>query len=195
LTATTKKPSPWYADFRFFLVLLAIFFAFLLMSIFSRDHGAGPGGGIGAFATGKEAPDLNLAGLSGGNRLKLSELRGKVVFLNFWATWCAPCRQEVPAIQSLYKKFLNKPDFVVAAVACDQGGESTVREFVDREGLAFPIYLDSDMAAAARYGVTGFPETYLIGRDGKIREKFIGPRDWDDPRFRGMVNDLLAEKP
>ena len=61
--------------------------------------------------------------------------------------------------------------------------------------MTFPVYLDPEMKSAAQYGVTGFPETYLIGRDGKIREKFVGPRDWDDQHFRSLVTELLGENP
>ncbi len=194
MSTPAKNPTPWYLDFRFFLLLLAILFVFLLMSVFGRDHSAGPGGGIGAFATGKAAPDIELTGLDGAKK-KLSDFRGKVVFLNFWATWCQPCRQEVPSIQSLYKKYLDNPDLAVVAIACDQSGTKDVEEFVRKESLTFPVYVDPQMKSAAEYGVSGFPETFLIGRDGKIREKFIGPRDWDDARFRAMVNELLAERP
>jgi len=191
-TKTKNQSKPWYVDFRFFLLLFAVLFVFLLMSIFGRSHSAGPGGGLGMFATGKEAPDIEVVDLDG-QKVKLSQFKGKVIFLNFWATWCSPCRKEVPTIQSLYKKYLNNPDFMVFAVSCDAEGAKEVGKYVRSKAVTFPVFLDPEMKAAAIYGIAGFPETFLIDRNGKIAQKFVGPRQWDDPRFRKMIDELLAE--
>lgn len=183
-----KKRTPWYADFRVFLLILAVFGVFMLMSVFSGDHGIG----LGPFVTGKDAPDLQVQGLDGSS-MKLSDLKGKVVFLNFWATWCAPCRQEIPAIQSLYKKYYDQPDFVIAAVTVDTKTTEEIAEFLQGYRATFPVYLDPEMKAAKTYGVTGFPESFLIDRKGKIVHRFVGPRNWGDRNFRAIVDKLIAE--
>lgn len=118
-----------------------------------------------------EFPDLN------GNVHKLADYRDKVVFLNVWATWCPPCIAEMPSIEALHRRFLGE-DLVVLAVSEDTGGEEVVRPLVEQLGVTFPILLDPEATLSPRYGVTGYPETFVIGRDGRVVEHFIGPTDW-----------------
>jgi len=174
------------------VILVLIFGVFMMLSIFSGGHGAGTGGELGLLPTGKEAPDFTVTDLDG-NTLHLSDLRGKVVFLNFWATWCAPCRRELPSIQSLYKKYLNEDKFAIVAVSGDVDGPKVVADTMKKYEVNFPVYLDPQNEVIAQYGVEGFPETFLIDRDGKVVHKFVGPREWHDPRFREIIDQLLAE--
>jgi len=184
------KPAPWYADFKLFLLILITFAVFLVLSFYGGFHLSCDKFGLVGLKTGSAAPDFEVEGLDGA-RHRLSDFKGKVVFLNFWATWCAPCREEVPAIQSLHKKFLKQSDFVIMAIACDQNGRSDVEKFLSGNIVTFPVYLDSETKIAMEYGVSGFPETFIIDRSGKVAQKFIGPRDWDSPRFQELVEKLL----
>ena len=145
--------------------------------------------GDGAFL-GQQAPAFSLADLDG-QPVDLDSLRGKVVFVNFWATWCAPCREEAPSLQKLYAR-LQPRGFEVVAVSIDPANqEKAVRSFVDEFDLEFPILADPDQRAYRSYGVTGVPETFLIDAEGRLAEKFIGPRDWSQPRFARAIERLL----
>ena len=142
---------------------------------------------------GAAAPDFALPGLAG-EPVVLSQQRGSVVFVNFWATWCPPCRDEAPSLERLYAK-LRDDGFRVLAVSVDAAGEeAAVDAFVLEFGLSFPILLDPGKRAHDSFGVTGVPETYLIDAQGRLAERFIGPRDWDDPRYARVVRRLLAER-
>jgi len=125
-----------------------------------------------------EAEDFSLPDLSG-KVVKLSDFRGKVVFLNFWATWCPPCRAEMPSMQNLYEKLKGK-DFEMLAVSLDRPGKSAVKPFIEERNYTFRVLLDSSGKVAARYGIVSIPTTYIINKEGKIVDKIIGARDWSE---------------
>jgi len=137
--------------------------------------GCKSGGGL----VGKPAPEFSLADLKG-NAVRLANLKGKVVFVNVWATWCEPCRQEMPSMQALYDT-LAGGDFTMLAVNSDQSGRDVVEKFVDTYKLRFPVLPDPDLQVAGRYKVTGYPETFVIDRNGMVVAHEIGPRHWDAP--------------
>jgi cytochrome c biogenesis protein CcmG/thiol:disulfide interchange protein DsbE len=135
------------------------------------------------------APDFTLSDLNG-RRIRLSDLRGHVVFLNVWATWCPPCREEMPSMERLYRR-LQDTSFIMLAVSVDEGGAETVRRFVDRVGISFPVLLDPRGTVPSRYGVTGFPETFIIDRQGQVIQHTIGPEDWDSEAVYQYIVKLL----
>jgi peroxiredoxin len=137
--------------------------------------------------TGYEAPDFSLPDLSGATH-RLSEYRGKVVFLNLWATWCPPCRMEMPAMERLHQRMQGR-DFVLLAVSEDEGGLQAVAPFVGELGLTFQVLLDPQGSVSPRYGVTGYPETFIIDRNGHVVQHVIGPEEWDSD---AMVRYFLA---
>ena len=122
--------------------------------------------------------------------LRLSDLRGKVVMLNFWATWCPPCKEEMPAIQSLYDRFKGQ-GFAVVALSVDSDGREVVVPFVKEHKLTFQVGLDPKMQVAAAYGVRGLPATFLIDKKGRLVTMALGPREWDSPAARAMIETLL----
>jgi peroxiredoxin len=140
---------------------------------------------------GDRAPDFALAGLDG-KQVRLSDLRGKVVIVHFWATWCPPCVEEIPTIAAVSRE-LSARDFEVLAVSVDEGGGPAVASFLQRSRLALPVLLDSDHAVASRYGTFKFPETYLVGRDGIVKYKIIGPRDWNDPSALQALQQMAMQ--
>lgn len=126
---------------------------------------------------GKEAPDFTLTDLNE-NTHRLSDFRGKVVFLNFWATWCAPCREEMPSMEVLHKNF-EKDGLVILAVSIDRVTTAKdIPPFVKGMNLTFPVLIDSWGKTDKPYKRMGVPETFIIDQQGIIREIIIGPRDW-----------------
>ncbi len=140
---------------------------------------------------GDPAPDFTLPTLDG-NSASLADYRGKVVLLNFWATWCPPCIWEMPSMESLYQRFKDR-GFEVLAVSIDTKGEDVVRPFVKDYNLTFPVLLDSDSDVYRRYGVTGVPESFIIDRDGKVASKIVGARDWAEAEWLDYFDQLIGK--
>jgi peroxiredoxin len=135
-------------------------------------------------------PPLDLLDASGGKH-RLSDYRGKVVLLNFWATWCEPCRAELPSIERLRAALAGKP-FVVLGVQMG-GSARTARDVAEELGLQFPMLLDRDSRASDAWGVNLLPTTFLIGRDGAVAFRHPGELDWSATESRRKVEALLAE--
>ena len=126
---------------------------------------------------GRIAPDFELPDLADKD-VRLSDFRGKVVFLNFWATWCKPCREEMPSMEVLYKNF-ERDGLVVLAISIDRvTTKKDIPPFVKSLNLTFPILIDSWGQTDKRYKLMGVPESYIIDQQGVLREKVIGPKDW-----------------
>jgi peroxiredoxin len=142
---------------------------------------------------GSPAPNFQLWDMDG-NVLSLASYRGKVVLLNFWATWCGPCRVEMPAMELLYRDF-NRKDFEILAVSTDPQGVAVTRPFRDSLGLTFPILHDSDFRVGLTYGARTLPMTFLVDRDGVITHRIFGARDWQSPEARQLVQTLIKRPP
>ena len=123
--------------------------------------------------------------------LDFEQLHGKVVLLNFWATWCKPCEDEMPAMERLYRALAGS-DFELVAVSVDED-EAIVNAFVDRLGLSFPVLMDRSKEVASAYQAFRFPESLLVGRDGVVLERYVGPKDWDANAYVDRIRRLLAE--
>ena len=141
--------------------------------------------GRGAQAPGFELPLLD------GERLSLAGLEGRVVLLNFWATWCKPCEDEMPAMARLYEA-LREGGFELVAISVDEA-DADVQGFARRYALPFPVALDPDRQVSERYQTYRYPESFLVGRDGVIVERYIGPKEWDAPAYVERVRRLLEE--
>jgi peroxiredoxin len=131
------------------------------------------------------APDLH------GQAVSLGSLRGKVVVVNVWATWCPPCRDEMPSMERLAAHFRGR-DFQLLAVSQDEEGKEKVEEFARELGLTFPVLLDPQRRVGERFGVWGYPETFVIDRGGYVVERVIGPREWDSPESIAAIEALIA---
>ena len=143
---------------------------------------------------GKVAPDFQLPDLND-KEVRLSDFRGKVVFLNFWATWCKPCREEMPSMEVLYKNF-EKDGLVILAVSIDRvTTKKDIPPFVKGMNLTFPVMVDSWGQTDKRYKLMGVPETYIIDQQGVLREKVIGPRDWTRLDNLQVLTQLLKVTP
>ncbi len=159
--------------------------------------GSGSEGPAGPTATpapapvlGAPAPDFTLAALDGGT-VTLSSLRGKVVLINFWATWCGPCEAEMPAIEREYS-VLRGPEFEVLAIDLDEPAD-LVQAFVTRLGLTFPILLDPGAAVNDLYRIRGYPTTFIVDRDGIIVRQHIGYMS--DRQLRNYLSSVGLDAP
>jgi cytochrome c biogenesis protein CcmG/thiol:disulfide interchange protein DsbE len=144
-------------------------------------------------AAGDKAADFKLEDLTG-KTVSLSSYKGKVVFLNLWATWCGPCREEMPSMETLYDEFKNDPDFVMLAVSQDTKGKSAVLPYVQKNGYHFEILLDPENKVGEQYNVSGVPETFIIDRKGRIVAHHMGAFDWSRPDVKEALQQLLQAK-
>src|SRR6266849_4920065 len=141
-------------------------------------------------AVGQPAPAFDLELLEGGGRLTLEQLRGKIVLVNFWASWCIPCKQENPALASVWERY-RTADVVLVGIVY-QDSIDAAREYTTRLGNTWPSVLDDNGRTAFAFGVFGIPETFFIGRDGVIACRHIGPID-QETLIRGI--DTLRTRP
>jgi thiol-disulfide isomerase/thioredoxin len=152
--------------------------------------GAAPAAGPGA--AGRAFPDLRFTDGAGKTR-SLAEFRGRTVLLNVWATWCAPCREEMPALDRV-QAALGGPDFEVVALSMDPGGVPVVRKFYDELGLrALGIYVDENAESVSKLGSVGIPLTVLVDRQGRELWRVVGPRKWDQAPELDRIRAQLAQ--
>jgi len=139
---------------------------------------------------GKPLPDFSLLDLKG-EKHSLSDYKGKVVLLNFWATWCPPCVKEMPSMQRLQDKYQGK-DFEILAV--NMGEDSTTIEiFLQKMTINFPILLDSDGAILKQWKIFAFPTTFLVDKEGNIAYALFGGLEWDSPEAVAVVEELMKQ--
>lgn len=154
------------------------------------DNGSG---GTTTVPAGKLAAPFALEDLNG-RLVTLGDLRGKIVFLNVWATWCGPCREEMPSIETLYDDFKDNKDLVILAISQDTQGRSAVEPYVEKNGYHFEVLLDPENKVGESYDVGGVPETFIIDRDGRIVAHHMGAFDWSSADFRAALRELLDQK-
>jgi peroxiredoxin len=138
----------------------------------------------------KQASDFTVS-LVSGDTLKLVGQRGKPVLINFWATWCAPCREEMPAMERLYLKHRER-GFVLLAISVDSD-VALVKPFLQKHKLTLPVALDAKMDLANTYGVRALPASFVIDRNGYLAALALGPRAWDNRAAHTLVEGLLAQ--
>jgi thiol-disulfide isomerase/thioredoxin len=164
---------------------LALLFLGGYLALFIAGCGESPVASVG-----KPAPNFDTIDMKG-NVWSLSKLKGQVVFVNFWATWCAPCREEMPSMQRLYTK-LPKDKFTMIALY-NKDKPAVVKNFVTKLGITLPILDDQQNIIGQKYGLTGLPETFIVDKQGIIREKFIGPAEWDSPEYVDLLTKYINE--
>ncbi len=140
---------------------------------------------------GFRAPGFSVPALDG-RSLSLADYRGKVVMINFWATWCIPCRVEMPSMENLYEKYGGR-GFEILAVS---GGESqsVVQPFIENLKLSFPILLDEQFEVHEKYEVSAIPSTFLVDKSGVITHRFFGAVDWNDDQSKELIGKLIKAK-
>lgn len=137
------------------------------------------------------ALDFTLPDLEG-RSVPLRQFRGKLVLLNFWATWCAPCLHEMPSMERLYQTFRHT-DFALLAVSMDRQGAQAAKPYIENLQLTFPVLVDPTNEISRRYGVRGLPSTYLIDPDGQLLGAVVGARDWYRAEAKALIAGLLRQ--
>ncbi|PLX84080.1 MAG: thioredoxin [Desulfuromonas sp.] len=137
----------------------------------------------------KKAPNFTLEDVQG-NKVSLADYKGKVVILNFWATWCPPCIEEMPSMEKLHQRYKGD-DFVLLAVNVEENSRKIVQKFLKKNPYTFPVLLDLDARVQQMYGAYRFPETVIINRNGDIVTKVLGGRDWMDPEIVSVIDFMV----
>ena len=137
------------------------------------------------------APDFISENLRGGNT-GMADYKGKIVLLNFWATWCMPCRAEMPGMETLWQNY-KEQGLVIAAVSVDEGSRGRIETFSKLFDLSFPILLDPESKVSDLYKVSNMPTSFLIDRNGKIVSRIVGTEEWTSPEAIQLVEKLLAQ--
>ena len=154
-------------------------------------------GGVGISSAEKEekiaAQDFTLMTMDN-KKVSLKDFKGKYIFLNFWATWCGPCIDEMPSMERLYKKFKTRKNFEMLAVSVDKGGAEVVEKFKAENKFTFTVLLDRDSEVAGAYGVMGIPSTYLIDPQGYVINRAVGARTWDTKDSIEFFEKMLGGK-
>ncbi|KGP92962.1 cytochrome C biogenesis protein [Pontibacillus chungwhensis BH030062] len=174
-------------------VVILMLFGFAIVNVLQEDETGGeavtldnkngtamqPPNGPEGLKIGEYAPNFTVTTFEG-KEVKLSDLKDKKVFLNFWATWCPPCRVEMPEMQRFYEEYGEEVEIMAVNVTSTEKSVKDVTSYVHNEEFTFPIYLDRERNAADQYRIPGFPTTYFIGTNGKIQSKaYIGAMDYD----------------
>lgn len=187
---TTVTETPKRRDWRTIVLWVSpLVVVLLLMGYGFLTRPSGPPGHA-ALLPDQPLPDFTLPDLQG-NSVQLSTLRGKVVFVNIWATWCPPCVEEMPTIQQLYNR-LHDRGLEVLAISIDTLGAQVVGLFMQRHRLTFPALLDPAARTERLYRISGVPESFIVNKRGLLVEKIVGPRDWSHPQMIARFERLLA---
>ena len=171
-----------------FLAVLFILTALFIAGYLVMDRKTGNK----IIASGDLAPEFRLEKYDAGP-VSLADLRGKVVMVHFWATWCPPCVEELPTLDRLHNSTLGK-DFEMLAVGVDDEGAGTIVPFIRNNRLTLPVFFDPGGSVAKSYGTYKLPETYILDRAGVVRYKAIGPRDWTEPANIQALRNVIEAR-
>ena len=147
------------------------------------------GAGLAADPKVQQAPDFTLEDMQG-KKVSLSDFRGKIVVMNFWATWCPPCIEEMPSMEKLHQRFKGE-DFVLLAINAEENGRAAVEKFLKKKSFTFPILLDEDAVVQQLFNIYRLPETLIINRNGEIVTKVLGGRDWMDSEILRVLDFMV----
>lgn len=164
-------------------ILLLLFSSLLLYSCQKKE------GQVQFLKEGSPVPNLIFRSADGTSTLTTEDIKGSIIIINFWATWCPSCREEMPSMQRFYKKFNGNGLRLLTVLYRDDPFQAL--GFTKEMGYGFPVYVDPEYRAAQIFGLTGVPETYIIGKDGRLLHRIIGPFDWDSPDFTEYINNIL----
>ena len=139
----------------------------------------------------RRIPPITLDSLKGG-KVELKNFKGKILFLNFWATWCGPCKEEMPSMEALQQQFKDK-DFLFLTISVDYEGAKPVREFMEKQRYTFPVLIDQKGETLDLFDVKGIPTTFIIDKQGMMLGKAIGPRNWKSPDVLMLLNHLIGK--
>ncbi len=149
--------------------------------------------GIQSSRANTKIPDFCLEGLNG-KRVQLRSLKSNVILLNFWATWCGPCKEEMPSVEALYQHYKER-DFVLLTISVDEGSSETTRKFIQKNRYSFPVLLDPGGKTLDLFQIDRIPAMVVIDKKGRILGRAIGSRDWSRPEVFSFIDQVLGERP
>ncbi len=167
-----------------FAVALAAVGAVWIKSLVPPDS---PSGSLQFLSAAAELPIYDKAGV----KTDLAKEKGKIFIIHFWATWCPPCVEEIPALSRFWDKYRTRSDVGLYAISVDKDWK-TIEEFMKKNPSAIPLFLDPGAATAKRFGTTQYPETYVVNDKGRVLFRVQGAVSWSDPEFRSRIEQLLA---
>ena len=167
-----------------FAVALAAVGAVWIKSLVPPDS---PSGSLQFLSAAPELPIFDKAG----TRTDLAKEKGKIFIIHFWATWCPPCVEEIPALSRFWDKYRARQDIGLYAISVDKDWK-TIDTFMQKNPSAIPLFLDPGAATARRFGTTQYPETYVVNDKGRVLFRVQGAVNWSDPEFRSRIDQLLA---
>lgn len=173
-----------------FAVFSVVVFTLILTSTVRAHDPALHGFQMSTFDPPFPAPDFDLALLEG-ESATLETYKGEFVLLNFWATWCPPCIEEMPYIEAAYQHFKDR-GFTVVAISSDEEGETAVTPFIEKLGVTFPILLDPDKAVSSVYGAHNLPMSFILNRDGEVVAGAVGERDWSSEEALSVLDEIIT---
>ncbi len=141
---------------------------------------------------GTSAPELVVKDLITGQTVNVRDLEGKVLFINFWASWCPPCKEEMPSIETVHREFLNRSDFRMITILFKDSNTNGL-DYLRSNNYTFPVFEDISGRSSRNFGVTGVPETYIVDKKGLLRRKVIGALDWSGPDEKAFIKNLLNQ--
>lgn len=172
-------------------IILLVFFlcgiAFIIYSLRQKNISDS-----GNNSTESHSLDFTVSDVRGGKKVSFSDVKGKVLFINFWASWCQPCREEMPSIEALYREMKSNNDFAMITILYNDDPLNAL-EYLRSGGYGFPVYSDPEGRSSKNYGVTGVPETYIVDKKGVLRKRVLGGADWNSAEAKSFINDLLKE--
>lgn len=185
-----KRSCLAFLEGSIFLTTLLLLFS---LPAFGQESGFYKKIGIQPVKNNMKAPDFCLEGLNG-KKVQLHGLKGNVILLNFWATWCGPCKEEMPSMEALYRQYKER-DFILLTISVDQGSPEPTRKFIQQNGYHFSVLFDPAGKTLDLFGVDRIPATLVINKKGKILGRAIGPRDWSQPDVFSFIDRLLEDRP
>lgn len=174
------------------IILIAILLLFSLPA-FSQERGLYSKIGIQSVKDNTKAPDFSLEGLNV-KTVRLSALKGNVIFLNFWATWCDPCKDEMPSMEALHQRYRER-DFVLLAISVEERNPEPARKFIQKNRYRFPVLLDPAGKTLDLFEIHRIPATVIIDKKGLMVGRVIGPRDWSRPEVFSLIDQMLDDRP
>ena len=139
-----------------------------------------------------QAPAIEIKDVATGQKVAMEQFKGKVLFINFWASWCPPCKEEMPSLEALHRELRSDSRFAMLTILYNDDPINAI-DYMKANGYTFPVVTDHDGISAKRYNVTGVPETYVIDKKGTLRKRVIGAADWNSPEAKTYINALLLE--
>ncbi len=170
------------------IILAVLLIAGLMAILYVAKNKEAPSTGA---VEGLSAPELILKDMSG-KSYTLSDLKGSVLFINFWATWCLPCREEMPFIQNLYNHFKEEKGFRMLTILYRDDYLKALAYFKENN-FQLPLFIDNEYRTASAYGVMGVPETYIVDKKGILKGRKLGPARWDSPQAISFISELIKE--